>query len=61
MSISHPSGDPSASAADIQLTRQLREACVAVDIPLLDHIIVGEIEADPLSRGYYSFRESGFL
>ena len=57
----HPSGDPSPSAADIQLTRQMREACIAVDIPLLDHIIIGERDADPLSRGYYSFREAGLL
>ncbi|HZZ20827.1 MAG TPA: DNA repair protein RadC, partial [Opitutaceae bacterium] len=52
----HPSGDPSPSAADIQLTRQLREAAAAVDIPLLDHVIIGRRGADPLGRGYYSFR-----
>lgn len=57
----HPSGDPSPSAADIQLTRQLREAAVAVDIPLLDHVIIGRRGADPLGRGYYSFREAGLL
>jgi DNA repair protein RadC len=57
----HPSGDPSPSAADIQLTRQLREAAAAVDIPLLDHVIVGRRGADPLGRGYYSFREAGLL
>jgi DNA repair protein RadC len=57
----HPSGDPAPSAADIQLTRQLREAASAVDIPLLDHVIVGRRGADPLGRGYYSFREAGLL
>jgi DNA repair protein RadC len=57
----HPSGDPSPSAADIQLTRQLRDAAAAVDIPLLDHVIIGRRGADPLSRGYYSFREAGML
>jgi DNA repair protein RadC len=57
----HPSGDPSPSAADIQLTRQLREAAAAVDIPLLDHVIIGRRGADPLGRGYYSFREAGLL
>lgn len=57
----HPSGDPSPSAADIQLTRQLREAAAAVDIPLLDHVIIGSRGADPLGRGYYSFREAGLL
>jgi DNA repair protein RadC len=57
----HPSGDPSPSAADIQLTRQLREAAAAVDIPLLDHVIIGRRGADPLGRGYYSFRDAGLL
>lgn len=57
----HPSGDPAPSAADLQVTRQLREAAKAVDIELLDHVILGRPEADPLSRGYYSFREAGLL
>lgn len=57
----HPSGDPSPSAADIQITRQLREAAKIVDIDLLDHVIVGEQVADPSGRGYYSFRDVGLL
>ncbi len=57
----HPSGDPSPSAADIQLTRQLREAAAAVDIPRLGHVIIGRRGADPLGRGYYSFRDAGLL
>jgi DNA repair protein RadC len=57
----HPSGDPAPSAPDMQVTRQLREAAKAVDIELLDHVIVGRSEADPLSRGYFSFREAGIL
>jgi DNA repair protein RadC len=57
----HPSGDPAPSAADVQLTRQIREAGKAVDIPVLDHVIRGRTSADPLGRGYYSFREAGLL
>jgi len=57
----HPSGDPAPSAADIQVTRQLRDAARAVDIELLDHIVVGVAAADPQSRGFYSFREAGLL
>jgi DNA repair protein RadC len=57
----HPSGDPAPSAADIQVTRQLREAAHAIDISLLDHVIVGQSAADPLGRGYYSFREAGVI
>jgi DNA repair protein RadC len=57
----HPSGDPAPSAADVQVTRQLREAAKAVDIDLLDHIVLGLAAADPQGRGYYSFREAGLL
>ena len=57
----HPSGDPSPSAADVQLTRQMREAGNAVDIAVLDHVVVGRAGADPLGKGYYSFREAGLL
>lgn len=57
----HPSGDPAPSAADIQVTRQLRDAARAVDIELLDHVIVGRGGADPLGRGWFSFRDTGFL
>ncbi len=57
----HPSGDPAPSSADLQITRQLREAAKAVDILLQDHVILGRIEADPRSLGYYSFRQSGML
>jgi DNA repair protein RadC len=32
----HPSGDPAPSAADVQVTRQLRDAARTVDIELLD-------------------------
>ncbi len=57
----HPSGDPAPSAADVQVTRQMREAARTVDIELLDHVIVGRMPADPRGLGYYSFRESGVL
>jgi DNA repair protein RadC len=57
----HPSGDPAPSVPDVQVTRQLREAAKAVDIALLDHVIVGRTGTDPLGRGFYSFREGGML
>ncbi len=57
----HPSGDPAPSAADVQVTRQLREAAKTVDIDLQDHVIVGQTAADPRGTGYYSFREAGVL
>lgn len=57
----HPSGDPVPSAADITVTRMLREAAKVLDIELLDHVIVGDVKADPLGRGLYSFRDAGLL
>ncbi len=57
----HPSGDPSPSSADIQVTRQLREASRTVGIDLLDHIVVGSVSSDPRGRGFYSFHEAGLI
>ena len=57
----HPSGDPAPSAPDTHVTRMLREAAKAVDIELIDHVILGTIESDPMNRGYFSFREAGML
>jgi DNA repair protein RadC len=57
----HPSGDPAPSAADVQVTRQLRDAAKAVDIELLDHVVVGQRINDPVGLGFYSFRQAGVL
>ena len=57
----HPSGDPAPSAADLQITRVLREAAKIIDIDLLDHVIVGDAKAGPLGVGHYSFRAAGLL
>lgn len=48
----HPSGDPSPSQGDIQLTTRLKEALALVDVRILDHIIVGTDEC-------YSLVENG--
>ncbi len=50
----HPSGDPSPSGDDRSLTEKLRATCLQADIPLIDHIIIGD-------NTYFSFKESGFL
>jgi DNA repair protein RadC len=54
----HPPGDPAPSAPDISVKRILREAAKTVDIALLDQVILGRPECDPLGRGYFSFREA---
>jgi DNA repair protein RadC len=38
----HPSGDPTPSPEDVQVTRHVREAAMLLDIELLDHIIIGK-------------------
>ncbi len=38
-----------------------REAARAVDIDLIDHVILGRPEADPRGLGYHSFRQAGML
>ena len=46
----HPSGNPRPGQADMQLTARLKEGLAAVDIALIDHIIVCDDR-------YYSFSE----
>jgi len=46
----HPTGDPTPSAEDIQITRRLREAGDLMGIKVLDHIIIGEAETVEATR-----------
>ncbi len=48
----HPSGDPSPSPEDREVTRRLARAGQLLGIPLLDHVVVAE-------RGFRSLREEG--
>jgi len=48
----HPSGDPTPSADDVRVTRQLVEAGKNLDIDVLDHLVIGDQR-----RGYVSLRE----
>ena len=50
----HPSGNRSPSAADIQLTKKLKEAGNFLDLPILDHLIYSD-------QDYYSFADEGML
>lgn len=56
----HPSGDPSPSEADLRLTRRLAEVSQILQIPLLDHLIVGTPAAEA-KPSYYSMKEAGVL
>ncbi|RLC75129.1 MAG: hypothetical protein DRJ03_30755 [Chloroflexi bacterium] len=48
----HPSGDPSPSPEDVEVTRQLVEVGNLIDIQVLDHLIIGQ-------RRFVSLRERG--
>lgn len=50
----HPSGDPTPSQSDIDLTRRIKEAGNIIGIELLDHIIIG-------NNCYISMAESQLL
>lgn len=50
----HPSGDPTPSAADRDATRQLARALAALDVRLVDHLIIA-------TSGTQSFRALGLL
>jgi DNA repair protein RadC len=50
----HPSGNLTASQADIDLTKKLREAGKLLEIQVLDHLIVA-------GQKYFSFADEGML
>jgi DNA repair protein RadC len=52
----HPSGDPTPSTEDRELTLRLAEVGQLVGINVLDHIIIGSG-----TPGYISFRDAGWL
>lgn len=55
----HPSGiEAEPSEADKETTAAFVEACAAIELPLLDHIIVG---GDAKRRSYFSFAEANLL
>ena len=55
----HPSGDPSPSAADVQMSRRMADAARVLQIRLLDHVIIGS--ADNGRQPYFSFKEAGLV
>jgi DNA repair protein RadC len=50
----HPTGNPSPSPEDVEMTRRIAETGRIVGIEILDHVIIGE-------RGFESLREAGVL
>jgi DNA repair protein RadC len=54
ISHNHPSGDPTPSKEDINITLRIKECGKIVGIELIDHIIVGY-------KGYVSLKEKGII
>lgn len=50
----HPSGDPTPSRDDIEITKRIHEASQIMNIPLVDHIIIGDTT-------YMSFKELKYI
>ncbi|HDX9655272.1 TPA: DNA repair protein RadC [Bacillus wiedmannii] len=50
----HPSGDPTASPQDIEVTKRLKECGLILGVEVLDHIIIGK-------HRFVSLREKGYL
>lgn len=50
----HPSGDPTPSRADIEMTRQIADAAKALRVAVHDHIVIGR-------SGHASFKSLGLL
>jgi DNA repair protein RadC len=50
----HPSGDPTPSQGDIEMTRGLRDALEKIGLTLHDHLVIGR-------TGHESFRTRGLL
>lgn len=56
----HPSGDPSPSGADHQVTKRMKDACEVVGIEFTDHIVIG-CRREGQNEAYFSFREAGLV
>jgi DNA repair protein RadC len=50
----HPSGDPTPSKADIEMTREIQKAAAALGVTVHDHLVIG-------ANGHASFKSLGLL
>lgn len=54
LSHNHPSGNLTASQADIEITRKIKEGGKLLEVQLLDHLIIPK-------TGYFSFADEGLI
>lgn len=50
----HPSGDPTPSSSDVEMTKQIVEAARTLDIAVHDHLIIGRM-------GHASLKQLGLM
>lgn len=50
----HPSGDPAPSEQDIDITKKLKKVSEIIEIPILDHVIIG-------NGKYFSMKDEGII
>lgn len=50
----HPSGDPSPSRQDIEMTESIMSACRSISVTIHDHVIIGK-------ETEFSFKSEGLL
>ncbi|MEY4479361.1 MAG: hypothetical protein RLZZ267_39 [Bacillota bacterium] len=50
----HPSGDPTPSPEDLNITKRLREVGELIGIPVIDHIVIGD-------RKFVSLKQRGLM
>ena len=50
----HPSGDPTPSKADIEMTREIQKAAAALGVTVHDHLVIG-------ASRHASFKSLGLL
>ncbi len=54
MGHNHPTGDPTPSVDDVEMTKQMAQAGDVLGIKLVDHVIISQ-------KSYFSFSEQGIL
>jgi len=58
----HPSGDPTPSAEDVRITRQLVDAGKVLSIRVVDHVVIGRPDSTgPGAPAFLSLREAGLV
>ena len=61
MAHNHPSGNTTPSDADYKATEAVKKAGMALGVPCVEHLVIGDPKQCPKGLGHYSFADSGYL